>query len=63
MNKAEIVEWLRCEDESKLESLWKQADEIRETHVGNAVHLRGLLEISNICSRECHYCGIHAGNE
>ncbi|MGA7828817.1 MAG: [FeFe] hydrogenase H-cluster radical SAM maturase HydE [Geobacteraceae bacterium] len=63
MNKADIVKWLTCEDESKLESLWRQADEIREKHVGNAVHLRGLLEISNICSRECHYCGIHAGNE
>lgn len=63
MNKVDIVEWLKCEDETKLESLWKQADEIRDKHVGNAVHLRGLLEISNICARECHYCGIHAGNE
>jgi biotin synthase len=63
MNKTEIIEWLTCEDESRLESLWEQADGIREKHVGKEVHLRGLLEISNICSRECHYCGIHAGNE
>lgn len=62
MRKEDIIGWLKCEDESKLETLWKQADEIRIRHVGNEVHLRGLIEISNICSRDCHYCGISAGN-
>lgn len=62
MKKQEIISWLKCEDETKLQELWDQADSIRQSHVGNAVHLRGLLEISNICSRDCHYCGIRAGN-
>jgi biotin synthase len=26
--------------------------------VGDVVHLRGLIEISNICVRSCHYCGL-----
>ena len=29
-------------------------------HVGDAVHLRGLIEISNYCVRHCVYCGIRA---
>ena len=31
-------------------------------HVGDAVHLRGLVEISNFCARQCAYCGLRAGN-
>lgn len=62
MLKEDIIGWLKCEDESKLETLWKQADDIRISHVGNEVHLRGLIEISNICSRDCHYCGISVSN-
>ncbi len=38
------------------------ADETRRSHVGDAVHLRGLVEISNHCARQCAYCGLRAGN-
>ena len=62
MERQEIITWLQCEDETKLQELWQQADSIRGSHVGNAVHLRGLLEISNTCARDCHYCGIRAEN-
>jgi biotin synthase len=30
--------------------------------VGSAVHLRGLIEISNHCVRQCAYCGLRSGN-
>jgi biotin synthase len=30
--------------------------------VGDDVFLRGLIEISNVCARQCHYCGIRSGN-
>jgi biotin synthase len=62
MNKNEIIEWLRCEDQERLDELWKMADETRSRYVGNEVHLRGLLEISNTCVRRCAYCGINASN-
>jgi len=62
MNKEQILEWLKTEDETKLEELWRLADETRRKHVSDAVHLRGLVEISNICARDCDYCGIRAGN-
>ena len=29
---------------------------------GNTVHLRGLIELSNICEKDCYYCGIRKSN-
>ncbi len=31
--------------------------------VGNKVYFRGLIEFSNICAKNCLYCGIRKGNE
>lgn len=62
MNAYEIETWLRETDPIRLEMLWKQADLIRAKEVGDQVHLRGLIELSNICRRQCLYCGIRAGN-
>lgn len=62
MNEKQIIAWLRENDEQKLETLWRDADETRIAHVGDSVHLRGLIEISNICVRSCGYCGISADN-
>jgi biotin synthase len=44
------------------EALFDAADQTRQSHVGNDVHLKGLLEFSNICSRTCYYCGLRAEN-
>lgn len=30
--------------------------------IGNTVYFRGLIEFSNICSKNCYYCGIRSGN-
>jgi biotin synthase len=35
---------------------------VRKEHVGDAVHLRGLIEISSHCVRQCMYCGLRQGN-
>lgn len=34
----------------------------RKAVYGNAVYIRGLIEVSNICKNNCYYCGIRAGN-
>ncbi len=62
LDAATVETWLREEDETRLNELWQAADACRRQHVGDAVHLRGLLEISNHCRRQCHYCGLHASN-
>lgn len=58
----DILGWLKEDDAGRLEDLWRRADEVRREHVGDAVHLRGLIEISNYCCRLCGYCGLRADN-
>jgi biotin synthase len=60
MEQYEIVQWLNETDEIKLEELWAEANQVRKDNVGEEVHLRGLLEISNYCTRNCWYCGLRA---
>ncbi|HYH03290.1 MAG TPA: radical SAM protein, partial [Bacillota bacterium] len=38
------------------------ADRLRAQTVGNEVHLRGLIEISNYCHNNCRYCGLFRDN-
>ena len=57
-----IEHWLRETDAARLETLWAGGGRTRRRYVGDAVHLRGLIEISNHCVRRCAYCGIRAGN-
>lgn len=59
----EILYWLKEKNDDKLVLLWEKADEVRKKYVGDAIHLRGLIEISNYCSKNCHYCGIRKGNK
>ena len=62
LDRPQILRWLTETDGSRLDDLWREADRVRKEHVGDEVHLRGLIEISNHCLRQCHYCGLRAGN-
>jgi biotin synthase len=62
MDRTETLGWLTEEREEALEALWRRANEARAVAVGEEVHLRGLVEISNHCARLCHYCGLRAAN-
>ena len=62
MNAHELQTWLRENDPARLEQLWQRADDVRREHVGDAVHLRGLVEFSNRCACRCAYCGLRADN-
>ena len=61
LNKDEIVELLTNDEIN--EELFQAANRVREKYVGNEVHLRGLIEFSNICSKNCFYCGIRRDNK
>jgi len=63
MNRRQIIAWLREENPQRLEELWRLADAARRDGVGDEVHLRGLLEISNACVRDCLYCGLRRSNK
>ena len=61
-NCAQLVQVLAC-DEHENRYLWQKANEIREKCCGNEVHLRGIIEFSNICRCDCLYCGIQRQNK
>jgi biotin synthase len=62
LSKSEILQWLREHRPSALQDLFARADLVRKQSVGDAVHLRGLIEISSHCRRDCMYCGLRRAN-
>lgn len=59
--KENLVKLLKTEKEDRTE-LFARSAKVKEEFIGNKVHFRGLIEFSNICSKNCFYCGIRAGN-
>ena len=57
-----IIYLLESEGEDRT-LLYKKSAEIKERFIGNKVWFRGLIEFSNICSKDCLYCGIRKGNK
>lgn len=60
MTASELRKLLQPAAEAERLDLYARADAVRRARVGEEVHLRGLVEVSNYCSRQCHYCGIRA---
>lgn len=58
----DIVKLLEAEGEDKI-LLFKKSAEVKEKYIGKKVWLRGLIEFSNICGKDCLYCGIRKGNK
>lgn len=58
LTKQEIINYLSTDDKE----LFTKADAVRKQYVGDEVHLRGLIEFSNICKRTCFYCGLRNEN-
>ncbi len=58
----ELVFLLGLKDQEKTK-LFERAAAVKEQEVGNVVYFRGLIEFSNICSKNCFYCGIRNDNE
>jgi biotin synthase len=61
LNKDELVLLLK-EDKFDKE-IFEAADRVRKKYVGDEVHLRGLIEFSNICKQNCLYCGLRRDNK
>jgi biotin synthase len=50
-------------DEKERQKLYSRAAAVKESVVGRKVYFRGLIEFSNICAKNCYYCGIRRGNK
>ncbi len=71
ITRAEIGKTLRREDVIALlklspdcsAELFAAADRVRKNEVSDEIFLRGIIEFSNICERNCLYCGLRKSNE
>jgi len=57
----ELIHLLTCKGKEE-NQLFQEAQHIKNQTIGNKVSLRGLIEISNICIKDCLYCGIRKSN-
>jgi biotin synthase len=55
-----LLDLERLED---IESLFAAAYRVKAREVGRKVYFRGLIEFSNICRKNCLYCGIRRDNK
>jgi len=58
----ELALLLRCGEPQVVHRLFTLADAKRRKYVGDVVHLRGLVEFSNFCRKNCLYCGLRKEN-
>ncbi len=59
LTKSDIIELLNSDGTE----LFRAADEVRKKYLGDGVHLRGLIEFTNICKQTCKYCGLRSANQ
>ena len=45
-------------DQNSLGQIFDFADKVRQKFCGEGIFLRGIIEFSNFCARECAYCGL-----
>ncbi|MCF0164869.1 MAG: [FeFe] hydrogenase H-cluster radical SAM maturase HydE, partial [Bacteroidales bacterium] len=62
-SRGQIIEILSSEDVSLRDDLCARAHNARLKYAGEGIHYRGLIEISNLCRKNCLYCGIRRGNK
>ncbi len=61
IDKSALVRMLSASDAEQAE-LHKSARELMHAETGNKVYFRGLIEFSNLCAKDCFYCGIRRSN-
>ncbi len=54
---------LLIENKDELKKVFDKAYEIKEQNIGKKVWFRGIIEFSNICKKDCYYCGIRKSNK
>lgn len=59
LSERDIRDYLNGKDDV---ALFAEADRVRREIFGDGVYLRGILEFSNYCRRNCRYCGLRRDN-
>lgn len=61
-SREDIIKLLQA-DKKERNKIYIKSAEVKEQFVEKKAFYRGLIEFSNICFKDCHYCGIRAGNK
>jgi len=62
LNRDDIIALLETDDEATEQELFARAYELKLQTVGRKVYFRGIIEFSNVCTKNCFYCGIRRDN-
>jgi biotin synthase len=60
-SKSDLISLLSANEQER-QLIFAKSSDVKLAHVGNKVYYRGLIEFSNLCGKNCFYCGIRAGN-
>ncbi len=54
---------LSFNDRETMYYLMQRAAKTAQSHYGNQIYIRGLIEFTNYCRNDCYYCGIRKSND
>jgi biotin synthase len=63
LDKEDMVTLLSLTNKKDLDALFDAAYAVKVKNCGKKVYFRGIIELSNICSKDCFYCGIRKSNK
>jgi biotin synthase len=62
LSREDIIFLLSLSEKEDLEDLYEAAYAVKTRYVGKKVYFRGIIEFSNVCRKNCYYCGIRKDN-
>lgn len=63
LERSDIIRLLSLKERTDIDQLYAAAYAEKLKHSGKKVFFRGIIEFSNICSKNCYYCGIRKSNK
>lgn len=63
LQREDLIALLSIDDKEELKKLYDAAYKMKMEMIGNKVYFRGIVEFSNICVKDCYYCGIRKSNK
>lgn len=63
LTEPEFTELITTEDERLRTHLFETSQFIARQNFGKKIYIRGLIELTNHCQRDCFYCGLRCSNK
>ena len=62
LSREEFISLIENRNPERAGYLFERALAVRHRHYGHDVYIRGLIEFTNYCKKDCFYCGLRASN-